>query len=673
MPQKNDPEKTEGSAAEPQGAHRTDPKQTDSHGPDRRAPYKPKFAPLWNNLITIVGMFVVAMAVMLLLTFGLFSVVVPRKNPYVDIVGFLVLPSILIFGLLIIPFGILLKSWRLHRRDPEQHLAFRFPRVDLNDPTQRRVAKIVLLCTFILLPLVGVSSYHGYHYTDSAAFCAKACHAAMHPQATTFENSAHARVACAECHIGSGASWFVKSKLSGTRQVLAMWQDSFPRPIPSAITDLRPARETCEHCHWPRKFFGAQLREIVSFGSDEKNSRRDIDMLLNTGGGDETTGRAEGIHKHMALEGQIKYIATDEKLQTIPWVEFVESSGKRLIYRSDGRPSSDPQPEGQERILDCMDCHNRPAHKFRSPQQAVDIYLDIGKIDTTLPFIKREATKALVREYPDLETAKTQIGVRLTEFYRLDYPDVWQARKASVNQAIDMVREIYGHNFFPDMNVDWRTYPDNIGHMNSPGCFRCHDGSHVNQYGVRLSHDCKICHTFLNRVDREGGGTTVQEGEFIHSYELQGPHADLRCDKCHDGGESPHPTCAGCHTKQVEFRAGTLAAFQAFEIDPDPMAEAVDCEGCHDLSGPTNVEAIDALCLDCHDDEPERYEGMLASWKEEVALLLQGAAAMADEPTGQLIQALREAGPLHNIGATRKILGAPTPSAAPPPSTAPQD
>ncbi|MFQ5806387.1 MAG: hypothetical protein ACE5I3_08050, partial [Phycisphaerae bacterium] len=448
------------------------------------------------------------------------------------------------------------------------------------------------------------------------------------------------------------------SKLSGTRQVLAMWQDSYPRPIPPAITNLRPARETCEHCHWPKKFFGAQLREIVHFASDEKNTRRDIDMLLKTGGGDVTTGRAEGIHLHMALEGQIKYIATDDKLQEIPWVEFTKPSGVRLIYRSDGRPTSDPRPEGQERTLDCMDCHNRPAHKFRSPQQAVDIYLDIGRIDTTLPFIKREATKVLAQSYPDTETAKIQIAVALSDFYRTNYPKIWNTDKASVNYAIDQIRGIYENNFFPDMNVGWRTYPDNIGHLISPGCFRCHDGSHVNQFGEKLSHECNVCHTFLNPVNPEGDSSTVQAGEFIHSYELEGAHKKLRCNVCHAGGIAPVPTCTGCHVEQMEFRAGTSTAFEAFNIPADPMAEAVDCEACHDLSEPTSLEVIDTMCLECHEDEEERFEGMLASWQAEVDRVLAEAEGRVDAEGERLLAALRAAGPLHNIEATRKILAA---------------
>ncbi len=648
---------TTASPREPGSSKRDGAKSAPNTTPGAELPYQPAYIPLWNNFITMGGIFLSAVAIILLMMFGLFTLVTQTANPYVDIVGYLVVPTILLVGVIIIPFGIFFKSWRLHRRDPQQHLAFRFPHVDLNDPVQRRVAKMAALGACVLLPVVGVSGYHGYHYTDSAAFCAKACHAAMHPQATTYEHSAHARVSCAECHIGSGASWFVKSKLSGTRQVLAMWEDSFPRPIPSAITELRPARETCEHCHWPKKFFGAQLKELVSFASDEANTRREIDMLLRTGGGDETTGRAEGIHLHMALEGRIEYLATDEKLQEIPWVKFTKPDGKVLIYRSDGRPSSDPMPQGQLRRLDCMDCHNRPAHKFRSPAEAVDIFLDVGRIDTTLPYVKREAVAVLSQSHPDDDTARVRIGSALTEFYSQYYAQVWQARRASVNQAIDSVRDIYSRTFFPKMNVDWRTYPDNIGHKISPGCFRCHEGKHVNQSGEMLSHACDICHTFLNPVDQGNGRSVVERGDFAHPIALEGSHAMLRCDRCHTGGPAPASTCEGCHTKQSAFRAGTLEAFASFGIEPEPMDGMVDCEGCHDLSEPeaqARGEAIDAMCMECHDGD-EKYVGMLASWKEEADRLLSEAETRADEAGLAALRILREAGPLHNMEATRAI------------------
>lgn len=643
------------------------------------APYRPKYTPLWNNLITMAGLFLVITAILGLLTFALFHLVAPVTNPYVDIVGFLVVPGILVLGVVIIPFGILLKSWRLHRRNPAEHLAFRFPRIDLNDPGQRRAAKVVVGGTFALLPVVGLSSYHGYHYTDSVSFCSKACHAVMEPQATTYMYSDHARVPCAECHIGEGAGWFVKSKLSGTRQVLAMWQDSFSRPIPPAITHLRPARETCEHCHWPEKFFGAQLAEIVRFSSDEANTRHEISMLLKTGGGDEATGRATGIHRHMALEGRVEYVATDDTLQQIPWVKFTAEDGTDLIYRSDGRPSSDPKPEGQVRVLDCMDCHNRPAHVFRAPDEAVDNYLDIGpdKIDPALPFIKRQAVDVLDRPYPDVPTAKSQIGILISEFYRANYPELWNTRQVDIYHAIDSIRKLYRNSFFPSMNVDWRTYPDNIGHRISPGCFRCHEGRHVDQYGERISHDCSICHTFFRPVEREGKSAVIQQGEFIHPAPLEGLHARLRCSQCHDGGRGKPPTCAGCHEQTTALRTADGPPFARFAIEPDPMND-LDCDACHDISEPTSTEAINATCTDCHDPEgDERFDGLLASWDKTAGKELAAAAAalanvkkltdeLADGPDRRrvrqwldqnalVLELLREAGPLHNFEASIQI------------------
>jgi len=622
--------------------------------PEPRQPYRPRFVPLWNNFLSYLGLFLAAMSVLLLLTFALFTVVTRQANPYVDIVGYLVLPGILVLGALIVLVGMFFKSWRLRRRDPSQKLGFLFPRIDLNDPAQMRAAKVVVGGMFFMVPAVVVSSYHGYHYSDSAEFCAKACHKVMEPQATTYEHSAHARVACAECHIGEGASWFVKSKLSGTRQVFATIQESYPRPIPPAISNLRPARETCERCHWPKKFFGAQLREIVHFSADENNTRRELDMLLKTGGGDESTGRAEGIHMHMALEGQLEYVATDDKLQNIPWVRYTDRAGNVWIYRSDGRPSSDPMPAGAIRQLDCMDCHNRPAHNFRSPEEAVDIFLDVGRIDTTLPFIKREAVAALTKPYPDSETAETRIGAHLVQFYETQYPELTVARRASIHQAIDMVRQIYRRNFFPSMKVDWQTYPDNIGHKTSPGCFRCHEGRHVNQNGVTITHACDICHTFLNPIERSGAAV-VQESEFRHPMTLEGVHATLRCDLCHTGGAAPSPTCAGCHSLQSGFRTGSVPEFSTFKTAPDPMAASVDCEGCHDLSKPTTIEAIDERCMDCHSDDEDRYKGMLRSWKTEIDAMLMEVEFVRDAETVEALRMLRKAGPLHNVEAARTI------------------
>ncbi len=635
---------------------------------------RPTYYPLWENAITVAGIYLAIGAVILLLTFGLFSLVSPAKNPYVDIIGYLIVPTILALGVALMPVGILIKSLRLHRRDPSFKVAIRFPRFDLGDPQQRKVVKTVVAGGLLLLPIVGVSSYHGYHFTDSTEFCAYTCHAVMQPEATTYHVSSHARVSCAECHIGSGASWFVKSKLSGVRQVLAVIRDSYHRPIPPAIEHLRPARETCEQCHWPKKFFGAQLRSVTYFASDEENSRHDVRMLVNTGGADTTTGRKEGIHSHMLLQGKIEYIATDEKLQDIPWVRWVDDLGEEKIYRSDGVPCDAPPPDGQRRDTDCMDCHNRPAHKFLSPNKAVDHFLEAGRIDTTLPFIKRQAVSVLTKEYPDAETARLQIVNGIIEFYRRTYPDRYARDTASVRGAADAVAQIYRENFFPYMNVDWRTYPDNVGHFESPGCFRCHDGKHVNQYGVSISHECDVCHTFLNPVDDPSGRVLLAEGKFNHPVELVGVHATLRCDRCHTGVASPAPTCAGCHSDVESLYAASADAFRRFAVEPSVMHGTVDCDGCHNLSTPLSLETMNSACLDCHDED---HDGLLKEWADTVTGQMAGArsamAGLEESVVGKtskeagaarkwlaenrpVLTAIEKANPLHNPEAAGTIL-----------------
>ncbi|MCB9849764.1 MAG: NapC/NirT family cytochrome c [Phycisphaerales bacterium] len=665
MPDHNDTPRDESRNTTPStpGAAKSSEPETEAH-------------PLWHNVITIGGMYIAIMALILLLTFGLFSVVSPASNPYVDIFGYLAIPVLMGIGVALMPLGILFKSWRIRRIDPTQKLSLRFPRINLNDPRQRRVAKLTVLGILLFLPILGVSSYHGYHYTDSTQFCANACHSVMEPQAVAFSRSSHARVACAECHIGSGASWFVKSKLSGTRQVFAVVFDTYHRPIPPAIEQLRPARETCEQCHWPNKFFGAQLRQIARFKSDENNTRRDIEMLVKTGGADLATGRAEGIHKHMLFSGKIEYIATDDKLQEIPWVRWIDESGEELIYRSDGEAAASTPPDGQRRMMDCMDCHNRPAHKFHSPSDGVNAFLETGGIDPGIPYIKREAVKALAVTYPNDDAAHEGIVKSISDFYRKEYPKQFEEDGEKIRAAAEATSQIYDQNFFPYMRVDWRTYPDNIGHLESPGCFRCHDGKHVNQHGNAISHECSSCHTFLNTVHVESKKDLISKGEFQHPYELDATHAAVRCDQCHTGGLTPETTCAGCHTGVQGLFAGSDPVFARFKIEPDPMADDVGCSDCHDLSQPLTRAKMNTVCADCHDDE---YDGKLDEWDAKFhdvqakflencdkfeAVLDKTRTSGADaarqtlEDTRNVLIRLNHANHLHNPDAAIKVLDA---------------
>ncbi len=557
---------------------------------------------LLQNLISILGFLLIAVGVVLIVTFALFSALTPRSNPYLDIVGYMILPGVLIGGLTLVPLGMLFRFWRLRRKGSTQRVSYRLPALDLHDPhMRRRVLAFAAFTLFVVFPVLGFSSYEGYIYTESTQFCGQTCHSVMAPEATAHANSPHARVTCAECHIGAGADWFVKAKISGLRQVYAVWANTYSRPIPPAITELRPARDTCEECHWPAKFYGSMYKEIVHFSPDEENTRRPVRMLLKVGGADESIGRVEGIHMHMVQAGKIEYVATDAGLQNIPWVRYTPANGAARTFRSDGQANDAPAPAGLVRRVDCMDCHNRGAHHFRAPQTAVDLYLNVNRIDPTLPFIKREAVLALLGNradatpansggtagtsgtapadtaaapadaaaapastaatpadaaaakrpvvatppYADAEAADAGIVAALTKFYEEQYPQIWATRRADVERSARAVCELYHRTFFPQMRVDWRTYPENIGHLNSAGCFRCHDGLHIDASGTAISSTCETCHTFLNPV--EGKPDQLVMGPFQHSMSLA-QHPLLRCNQCHNGGDLA--LCRDCHAGQ---------------------------------------------------------------------------------------------------------------------------
>jgi hypothetical protein len=589
-----------------------------------------------------------------MLGFFVVDLVTAQPSPYIGLFTFLVFPSVFLLGAVSGMTGLLITRRRLKRKFGNHAIYQYYPRIDLTKRSHRRYLAMAAVAVALAIPVVGVLSYEGYHYTDSNQFCGTVCHTVMQPQFTAYQQSPHAHVACAECHIGAGASWYVKSKLSGIRQVLAVATDSFPRPIPPAIQELRPATETCRECHWPAKFFGDQLVNIEHFASDEANTHQRLQMLLKTGGSDPSTGPPSGIHWHMALGFEIEYVAVDKHLQEIPWVKMTDrSTGREAIYRSDGISHAQAPPEGIRRTVDCMDCHNRPTHVFRSPDRAVDAALNVNSMLRTLPFAKREMVAALATPYESREQGLAGITSSLAGFYERNYAELWAQRKNDIDRLVLIAREIYSMNFFPEMNVSWRTYPDNIGHKIYPGCFRCHNGQHIDKDGRAISHECSTCHEFLRPA--EGATPSVGIGGFVHAVELEGAHAALRCDKCHTGGVAPRPTCAGCHSDIAAFRAGTLEVFRPFGITAEPMAETVDCKDCHDMREPMTLQSLDARCMDCHSDEEDRFGGMLAAWKSEGERLL---GLIPEATSSDVRSALGRVGVLHNLDAARKVIGA---------------
>lgn len=447
------------------------------------------------------------------------------SNPYVGVVIFLVAPLFLFLGLGLLGLGALLDRRARLRNEPGAHKRLV---IDFSSPRHRRTFAAVLFGGIFLMALTGFISYYSYHFTESASFCGETCHTVMEPERTTYQHSAHARVACVDCHIGPGATWFVRSKLSGTYQVYATLAGKYPRPIPTPIRNLRPAQVTCEQCHWPKAFVGNLDKTYTHYLYDKSNTMFSVRLLMKVGGADPTHGPVGGIHWHMNVGNRIEYYATDEDRQDIPWIRVINEQSVVTTYRVKNF-TNDPPPEAIRR-MDCMDCHNRPAHRFTSPDQAVDLAMSLGRIDASMPSIKSRSVKVLAAEYRNVDEAMQKIATTLASEYA-DHP--------SLRTTIDAVQEIYRLNFFPEMKADWRVYHDNIGHKIWPGCFRCHDGKHIADDGKRSikAGDCSSCHIILAQGRGEEMNQLSAKGQpFAHPG---GDIEDMLCHECHSGGEAP--------------------------------------------------------------------------------------------------------------------------------------
>jgi len=413
------------------------------------------------------------------------------RHPYFGLLTFVALPGLFFSGLILIPAGIVL------RRRRERHRGV-YPRdlppLDFKNVELRRLLIFVALVTAINVLIGGQLTYSSISYMDSVTFCGQTCHTVMQPEFTAYQGSPHSRVECVQCHIGPGASWFVRSKLSGTYQIYAVTFHKYPRPIPTPIHNLRPARETCEACHWPPRFVGDRLKIIPKYADDEKNSLTKDVLLLHIGGGES----GPGIHSaHLGTGITIRY-GSDEARQNISWVEYQNAGAARTtLYLGAGtKPESANKAAG--RVMDCLDCHNRPTHTYQLPDRAIDQALAAGDISPTLPYIKKEALDILKRNYSSQEEAGAEIPGALAGYYQKSYPDVYSQRSTDMTQAGKALVEIYDRNVFPQMKVTWGTYPNNIGHMDFPGCFRCHDDQHASADGSRkIPQDCNTCHNLL--------------------------------------------------------------------------------------------------------------------------------------------------------------------------------
>jgi hypothetical protein len=501
---------------------------TDQNEPDRRPKRLP---PIFYNTISMIGTGIAGISLALILFMVALEAFTDSHNPYVGIIAFLILPAFLVLGLVTAAVGVL----RQHRRrrlglsGPQQ-----LPRIDFNNPTHFRATVLVGGGFIIFLALTAFGSYQAFEYTESDPFCGTVCHVEMKPEYTAYSVSPHARVGCVKCHIGSGAEWFVKAKISGLYQVYAVLFDKVPRPIHTPIKNLRPSRDTCEQCHWPAHFYNDKLVLHDYFGYEEDNAHWKLHLLMKIGGGGED-GPAQGIHWHMNINNTIEYVATDDKRLEIPWVRSTGPDGSVKIFRDVEADFSDEDLVGHEvRTMDCIDCHNRPTHHYNPPARLINRAMAMGRIKDDLPHIKWLLVDLMSERYETHEEALSSIEQGVREYYAENHPELLESRAADIAAAIDRSQLLFSQNIFPEMKVDWRNFPDHIGHLNSPGCFRCHNGQHQTDAGEVLSRDCNVCHTIVAQERKSGESlVSLDSVEYVHPEDIGGEWKESQCADCH--------------------------------------------------------------------------------------------------------------------------------------------
>ena len=475
------------------------------------------------NLAAILSLFILNMA------FGF-------GGSYIGLFIYIILPGFMVVGLLLIPIGMRINKVKARKAKLEGK-ELNWPILDFNVETTRNAGIIFIVGTIFLLIISSVGSYEAFHYTESVEFCGKLCHTVMEPEYTTYHGSAHERVACVECHVGSGASWYVKSKLSGLYQVYSVMAKKYPQPIPTPIANLRPAQETCEKCHWPQKFYDNKLRVKHSYLTDDTNTEVIRHMLVKTSTFTTAEGVVKGIHQHISPEVKIEYRALEGNRFVIPWVKYTNTNtGESYVYLDNDLGLSQEKIDSLEiRVMDCLDCHNRPSHNYNAPQNFIDNSLWTGKISKTLPGIKSLAMQALYPEYSTKDSAFMAISTIVNDFYALSYPEILETRKTEVDAAITEMQNQYANNIFPYMKASWKAYPNNLGHMESDGCYRCHNDRHATNSGRVISKDCNLCHN----IKAQGTAGNMQYAnvdsllEFEHPVDIGDAWQTELCSACH--------------------------------------------------------------------------------------------------------------------------------------------
>lgn len=476
-----------------------------------------------RNWLSLAGMVLCASSIFAFILLVAVDLFATHANPYMGILAYVVAPMFFFMGVCLVVLGFILETRRIRKGLPRKESALVL-RVDLARKRDRQMMAAFVLGSIGFLLLTAFGSYETYHLMETNVFCGEACHTPMEPEYKAYQHSAHAQVDCVACHIGPGTTAYIRTKLNGVKQLYHQVLGDYDRPIQILNPNLRLAQETCQTCHWSQKHFGDVPKTFKHFLADENNTPFTVQMVLKVGGSDPVHGPVEGIHSHMNVSNKIEFIHLDDHRLEIPWVRVTNADGKVTEYRKEG--FNDDLSKHVIRTMDCMDCHNRPSHKFLSPNDAVDRSLAMGRIDPSIPWAKKNVVTALAAPYSTHGEAQQKIG----DFLRAAYPD-----DKRVDALIAEVNRIYGDNFFPEMKADWRAHPDFIGHKDANGCFRCHDGQHFAADGKTSikGSDCNACHLIVAQGAGEDLEKVNRKGfDFFH---VDSEYSEPNCAECHNG------------------------------------------------------------------------------------------------------------------------------------------
>ncbi len=426
-----------------------------------------------RNPITLAGVSLTTVSAFAFVTFYIVEELGLLASPYAGLFGFVFLPAVFVLGLLLIPIGM----WRETRRRRRGSAPWAWPSVNLGNGTTRRVVAAVATLSLVNLAIVAIAGFGATHYMESTEFCGQVCHEPMKPQFISHQVGAHASVGCVACHVGPGASGTIKAKLNGTRQLYEVALHNFPRPI-RAQGRVPPAAGTCMNCHRAGFTPRDTTKVIREYADDEANTETvtTLDML---------TARA---HWHARPDVRVEYISSAADPAVVTYVKASVAGGAATEYFG---PDVASVPPGTMRQMDCTDCHSRPAHTFSATaERAVDRAIGAGEISRTLPFVRKEMVAALKAEYSSEAAALPAIAQRLAQFYASRD----SALAPEVARAVSAAQRLYQTNVFPEMKITWGTHTSQLGHVDTAGCFRCHDAEHKSRQGKEVSQDCELCH-----------------------------------------------------------------------------------------------------------------------------------------------------------------------------------